>query len=351
MRKIYVVLISSFLAVQFISCRTEESVKTFERPVKVFKTQSLEYLSNSYVGTVASDEISNLAFKMPGQIIQLPIENGQRVRKGELIAAIDPRDYQLQLESSKANFITSKSQLERSENLVAKDAISRQQYEAVEAAFARDKSAYENAQIMVSETKIYAPFSGIIEKRYVENYQRVQASETVVKLIDPANLEVNFTLPESNITYMSAPSKEFFVEFETYPGVQFKAKVTKFVDVSVGGSGVPVTVVIDDDKFDLSKYIIRPGFSCSVTLRIDNSTQDGVTYIPISAIYNNVGSKGDSVWIYNPTDKRVSLKGITTGELFGNDFIVVKSGITPGDDVVSAGVYQLENGQKVKLLK
>lgn len=351
MKKIFTLVIVALMTQSFFGCKPKEKVQTFERPVKLYKTKALQYYTTSYVGTVKSDEISNLAFKMSGQLRKLSVVEGEKVSKGQFIAEIDPIDYNLQLESSKAAYVNSKSQLERYEKLVAKDAISRQQFESAQANFVRDKSAYETAKSMLSETKIYAPFSGIIEKKFVENYQRIQPTEPVVRLINPSNLEITFTLPESNIAYMSAPSKQFYVEFEAYPGVQFNAKVTKFVDSSVDGSGVPVTVIIDDSKFNLEKFIIRPGFSCTIFLRLDNKSATGTTSIPISALYSSPETGKDGVWLYNSKTNTVELKDVTTGELFGSDNIVIKDGIEPGAEIVSAGIYQLVDNQKVKVLK
>lgn len=350
MKKKFILLSAIFLS-QIVSCGQEPKVQTFIRPVKVYKTTSLDKLTTSYTGTLKSDEISNLAFKMPGQIIKLSVVDGQKVSKGTFIAEIDPSDQILQQESAKANFINSKSQLERFEKLVSKGAISQQQYESAQANFVRDKSAYENATNMLSETKIYAPFSGIIEKRFVENYQRVQATEPVVRLINPNNLEIVFTLPESNIRFMSTSDKEFFVEFEEYPQKRFRARLTKFIDSSVDGSGVPVTIVIDDPSFNILEYLVRPGFSCTVFLVVNNKGVKGTTSVPISAVYSSLENGKEGVWVYDPATSTVNLKPITIEGLYGKDLVIIKEGITPGEEVVTAGIYQLVDGQKVKLLK
>lgn len=333
------------------SCGQEQQVTTFERPVKLYKVESLGYITKSYTGKVVAEQISNLAFKMGGQLVKLNVEDGQKVTKGEFIAEIDPIDYSLQLDAAKAAYINSKAQLERYQKLIAKQAISQQQLEGAQANYARDKSNYDNAISMVGETKIYAPFSGIIEKRLVDNFQRVQPAEPVVKLVNLNQLEVSFILPESNISYMSSPDKEFFVQFETYPDVQFKAKVTKFVESSPDGSGVPVTVVIDDSRFNLQTYNIKPGFSCMVFLKIKNTSLKDVTAVPITAIYSNLGTTGDNVWVYNRATSTVELQKVSIGELFGKDMIVINSGLKPGDEIVSAGVSHVVNGQKVKVLK
>ena len=334
-----------------LSCTGKSGVVTFSRPVKLYEVESMRFFERNYPGVVKSERTSNLAFKMSGQLVKLNVENGQRVAKGEFIAEIDPIDYNLQLDAARAAYINSKSQLERYSRLIAKQAISQQEYESVQAAYKRDKSNFDNAMSMVRETKLYAPFSGIIERRYVDNYQRVQPSEPVVRLIDPEALEVDFTLPENNIDLMKSGDKQFYIPFEASPATRFKAKVTKFVDASPDGSGVPVTVALDDPSFDIRKYTVRPGFSAEVTLSIVNDDAADITAVPVTALRGGLTGSADSVWIYNKRDSTVTLHGVTTGELFGKDMISVTDGLVPGDEVVTAGVYQLVDGEKVRPLR
>lgn len=352
MKKIKTLLLFAMIGGSLASCSgKKQPVQTFERPVKLYTAESLRFLTRSYPGIVKAEQTSNLAFKMGGQLIKLNVENGQKVTKGEFIAQIDPIDYTLQLESAKAAYINSKSMLERYQRLVAKQAISQQEFESIQANYIRDKSNYENAVSMVGETKIYAPFSGIIEKRFVDNYQRVQPAEPVVKLINPSNLEVYFTLPENNISAMRNANKQFYVEFEAYPAQLFTAKVTKFVDASPDGSGVPVTVVVDDAAYNQQKYNIRPGFSCTVILKTENTDMRDVVSVPITAIKSNIETAKDSVWVYNSAKKDVEIRGVKLGDLFGSDMVVIESGLEPGEKVVSAGVTQLVNGQQVNVLQ
>ncbi len=343
-------LLAILSALCMTSCIETPQVKSFIRPVKVTKVESLSHITRSYTGTVRSDQVSDLAFKMPGQVVVLAIEEGQFIKKGQLIAKIDPTDYTLQLQSAMANFKNTESQMERYKNLRAKDAISQQQFEAMEAAYVRDQAALDNAKNMLAETKIYAPFSGVVVKKHIENFQRVQAMQSVVKIIDPTNIEISFTLPESNIRYMNLPNKALSVKFDEVPDMRFKARLNKFVDVSIDGSGAPVTVVIDDKNFGQYRSLIRPGFACSVELTIDDESQKGCYILPTTAIYNKASGDGDGVWVFNPTTSTVQLRKVITGELIGVDNVVVKSGLQGDETVVSAGTSLLVDGQKVKLL-
>lgn len=346
-----ILLIVGVGAMLLSSCARHVEPTTFQRPVKLYRVQSMRLFERTYPGVVKSRQTVTLAFKMSGQLINVGVTNGQKVDKGSLIAQVDPTDYRLALESARAAYLNSKSQLERYSRLITRQAISEQEYESAKAAYERDKSTYDNATDMLGQTKLFAPFSGIIENCYVDNYQRIQAAEPIVKLINPDNLEVNFTMPENNIDLMKAPRKEFFITLEAYPTVRFKAKVIKFVDASPDGVGVPVTVAFDDASFSAARYDVRPGFSADVTLSIVNDMLSDITAIPITALRSSLDGKSDSVWVYNKADSTVTLKGIETGELFGKDMIAVTEGLVPGQEVVTAGVYQLVDGQKVKPLE
>ena len=115
------------------------------------------------------------------------------------------------------------------------------------------KAAFEYAQNQLEQTKLRAPFDGFIQKKYVENYQKVQAGQGIVCLINPNKLQIQYTMPETNITYFSTPY-QIYVEFDNYKGIRFKAKVKEYVEASPDGSGVPVFLYIDDPEFNLNKY-------------------------------------------------------------------------------------------------
>lgn len=344
-------LILSILAVVLSSCGgNRTAVTTFSKPVEVVQVKSLEYINSSFTGVVKAVQTSNLAFKTGGQIIKLSVEDGEKVAKGQFIAEVDPIDYNLKLEAAKAAYIKSKSQLERFTRLIERDAISKQEFEGVQAAFTNDKVNFENAVSMLKETKIYAPFNGIIEKRFVENYQRVQPSEPIVTLIDPNNLEMKFTVSETSFHLMSAENIQFFVKFEAYPNEKFKAKLTKIVNSLVGG-GFPVTVQIADSTFSTSKFNVKPGFSCTVYLEVHNIKNKDLIAVPATAIFSNMASNANYVWIYNKQTSSVSQKQVEIETLYGQSEVIINKGLVPGDEIVTAGIYSLVEGEKVKVIK
>lgn len=344
----YVVfVIAAFLSV---SCGGKKNgYQDITRPVRVVKVESLGSIQKMYTGVVEAEEYSKLAFKVSGPLIEMNVDAGQKVKKGTVVAAIDPLDYRLKYEANKAAYITASSQLERNKNLLSMQAISKQEYEIAEANYIQAKSAYETSQNTLGDTKLVAPFSGFVEQKFVENYQKVQTGEPVIKLVNPDKLEIGFILPETSVELTRIPLK-VSVEFDTYKGLWFSAKVKEFVDASPDGSGIPVKLVIDDERFQRDKHNIYPGFSCKVSLQMENSAANSYI-VPLSAVFRDLNTEETSVWLYDAATGKVNRQKVITDQLFGNDRVMISDGLKSEDVIVVAGVNYITDGQQVNVLK
>lgn len=342
-------LILGLCAVLSVSCHGKKETKqNIVRPVRVVKVESLDALKKVYTGVVEAEEYSKLAFKVSGPLIAMNVEAGQKVTKGTVIAVVDPLDYNLQYEANKAGYITAKSQMERNKKLLAMQAISTQDYEIAEANFVKAKSAYETSQNTLSDTKLRAPFDGFVEQKYVENYQKVQPGESIIKLVNPNKLQVNFILPETDVRLTRIPMN-VKVEFDTYKGTWFSAKVKEFVDASPDGSGIPVKISIVDSRFTRDKYNIYPGFSCKVALSIENNIKNSYI-VPLSSVFKDLKTNEVSVWLYDAATGSVKRQKVETEQLLGSDSVVIRAGLKDDDVIVVAGVTYITDGQKVNVL-
>ena len=292
-------LIPVFVLAALMSCSQPPVKEQGPRPVKLTEVTSLNLVEKSFSGVVSPDQFSDLAFKMSGPLISLNVDEGQKVRTGQVVAEIDPQDFKWEYEAKKASFQTAEAQLQRAKKLLSKQAISKQEYETTEASYSNAKAAFEYAQNQLEQTKLRAPFDGFIQKKYVENYQKVQAGQGIVCLINPNKLQIQYTMPETNITYFSTPY-QIYVEFDNYKGIRFKAKVKEYVEASPDGSGVPVFLYIDDPEFNLNKYKVAVGFSCRVVLHIESASfNEGAVLAPLSAIVASEENNDKFVFVYN----------------------------------------------------
>ena len=332
------------------ACQEKAEKQEFIRPVKLAEATSVNVIEKSFPAVVSADQFSNLAFKMSGPLVAMNIQEGQRVKKGTVVAQIDETDYRLDLDAKKASFENALSQKNRAEILLTKNAVSIQEYESSKTAYTNAKSAYEVAKKTLEDTKLRAPFDGFIQKKYVENYQRVQSGQQVVCLINPEKIQIQFNIPETNIMYFSQPNT-IYVEFDNYKGKFFKARVKEYVEASPEGSGVPVFLKIDDPEFDINKYKTSVGFSCRVIIKIENPTDVTGVGVPLSAIVFDNKTNSKVVYIYDANEQKVRKCAVTDkGLILGRDEVIVEGNLQVGQSIVSAGANKLVDGQQVKVL-
>lgn len=345
----YAVLLAIVMLSASCAKKNGNELSKIERPVRVEQVNGLGQLERVYTGIVEAKEYSNLAFKVSGPLINMNVTAGEKVKKGSVIAVVDPLDYQLKNDANKAAYITAKSQMERNEKLLQMQAISKQEYEIAQANYVQAKSAYEASQNTLKDTKLVAPFDGFVEMKFVENYQKIQVGEPIIKLVNPSMLEVGFVMPETSVEWTRIPLT-IKVEFDTYKGTWFEAKVKDFVDASPDGSGIPVKLEITDPRFSRDKYDIYPGFSCKVQLQVKNNLEDSFV-VPLSAVFKNQKSNQTCVWIYSAQTGQVTQRVVKIDQLIGSDGVMLTDGVTDSDVIVVAGVNYLTEGQKVKVLK
>lgn len=340
-RILFFILIATIL-----SCRGGEGTHSREpRPVKCVVASSLTHISRDFAALSTADDASNLAFKIGGRVIDVPVAKGMYVRRGALLAELDDRDVRLQVDAAKAAYDELQSRLHRANRLLEHDAISLQEVESIESSVAQARSAYENSLDLLSDTRITAPFDGVIERTYVDAFQRVASGETVVRIVNPVSTTVGFTAPESLVAELSKSTTHYTVVFDAYPDMHFTAVIKSFARTSSDAYGFPVSLRLVD--VDTARYKISPGMTCIATVTMPESDRLTVV-LPLTSIYAPA-TGGNYVWVVGEDD-RVHSTEVKLGSPIGRDSIVVLYGVRAGDRVVSAGVYQLNEGDRVRVL-
>jgi RND family efflux transporter MFP subunit len=216
----------------------------------------------------------------------------------------------------------------------------------LESAVAQASSAYSNAQDLLADTRIVAPFDGVVERTYVDAFQRVASGETVVRIVNPVSTTVSFTSPESLVTLLGDATTHFRVIFDAWPDTPFVAVIKSFARTSSDALGFPVSLRLID--VNTRMYNITPGMTCVVTVTTPESDRDAVV-LPLVAIYAPVGG-GSYVWVVDD-DSVVHCNRVVLGSLAGRDSVVVLQGVDVGDKVVVAGVYRLYDGERVHVIE
>ena len=305
----------------------------------------VDYIERDFAGMATADDAVNLAFKISGQILSVDVSKGDYVKKGELLARLDPRDVELQKAADRSQFERAKSQYERMQRLLDHEAVSQQEYESARAQYVQAQSAYENSKDLLSETNLRAPFGGVIERTYVDTYQRVQSGQTILRLVNPMSTTVEFTMPEKSLPLLFDSTIRFSVTFDNIPNRQFVARLDTYAKTSSDASGFPVSLKIE--RGEAERYRISPGMTCQVMMHTQGvGVKQSTLVVPLSAIYAPA-SGGEYVWRVT-SDGRVKLSPVTLGEVYGRDMVSITSGLAAGAEIVTAGVYKLRDGDSVK---
>lgn len=336
-----------FIAIALVSCsgRHDNPHNHSPKPVKSVVAQSVEYITRDFAALSTADDAVTLAFKLSGRVVDVPVAKGMTVASNQTLAVLDSRDVELQVEALRSAYHEAQSRLRRARRLLEYNAISTQEVESLESSVAQAESAYNNALDMLADTRIVAPFNGVIERVYVDTYERVSSGQAIVRIVRPRSTSVGFTAPEYILNALESPTTNYTVLFDAYKGVEFNAAMKSFARTSSDALGFPVSLRLTD--VDTLHYDISPGMTCIAKVAIIERDSSAVS-LPLTAIYAPI-SGADYVWVISE-DNRVEMRRVTLGELTGDSSVVVLDGVAAGERVVSAGVYHLTNGQKVRLL-
>ncbi|WP_369854875.1 efflux RND transporter periplasmic adaptor subunit [Candidatus Thalassolituus haligoni] len=331
---------------------SSEKTATVARPGEIYQVvSSKDALLRRFPGQVeASDEVS-LAFRVPGELLELPAQAGKRVKAGEVLARLDPADYQLQLDERQARFNLANSQFERIENLFQQRQVSKAQYDQSKAELDISKAALGAARSNVSYTTLKAPFAGVIAEVYVDNHQSMAAGTPLLKLQARGQLVVSIQVPEQLMIQLSQSGSSYHpdVEFDALPGQRFKATYKEHntqADPATGSYRLLVTLPKPADLNPL------PGMSASVYADLNQilAVNDSNVLVPAQAIFQQAkqatGSKQGMVWRLNEQNELVA-QAVETGRLTQEGLEIV-AGLKPGDRILAAGVHQAREGMVIR---
>ena len=332
-------------------CRKEEKEvrRQVVRPVKVMTVRSsASTLTISFPGTVRAARRAVLSFKVSGPLVKLPVEEGQRVKKGDLIAQIQKRDFQTALEEARARALEAERQFRRYKELYARKQVSRADYDRYRAARDVARAQLEDARNQLRDTSLLAPFDGVISKRYVENFQKVQAQEPIVNLQDITRIEILIDVPEQVMAEIRDKEEklEIVASFDAIPGKEFPVKVKEYSTQADPATQTYQVVLIMDQPGEAN---ILPGMTALVTARSTLEAGAGTRTItvPAIAVMDAAGNR-PYVWVLDRKTGTVHRRFVTVGPITGSRNIVIRKGLKGGETIVIAGVTQLEEGMKVR---
>lgn len=335
----------------FSSCGSDEEVKRERvRPVKSLIIGNIgDPSGKGFPGVTKETQESEMSFRVDGQIVKLNVREGAKVKKGALIAEIDSRDYKVAVQSTEARYNQTKAESDRFYRLWKKGSVAKNDYERRFANYLEAEAAWEDAKNALSDTKLYAPYTGFFGSKMVDVGTEVRPKQTITTIVDLSVIEVNAIIPEQ-LAVQFLNFDKYDVIIETYPDMVFTATL-KELEKKPTAEGYPLHLFLDHVNKSSNQTKVSAGMSCRVNITLKQTGEEDNIIIPITAVFEGDSENSMAVWIIEPENNTVKKHAVIVGDIVGNDNIHIVQGLSMGQHIVVAGVHRLTEGDKVNILE
>lgn len=303
----------------------------------------------SYAGDVQAKQQTALAFRVGGQIVERYVDTGDRVKIGQILAKLDVKDAQLQMNSARAQLESAQSaakvaadEFKRFQQLLPINAVSRSQYDAVknqyDSANAALKQAQSNYDVSANQTgynQLVANKNGVITERNIEVGQVISAGQPAYQMAIDGDREVVIGVPEQAISSIKV-GQDAWITLWSKPNDKFAAYVREISPAADQSRTFSVKVALKEGQ-----SAIQLGQSARVFF---SQNIQNILSVPLSSV--SATENQAYVWVVNP-NQTLHKVNVTLGA-YGRDSVPVLSGLQAGQWVVVGGVHLLREKQKIK---
>ncbi|MDX2478774.1 MAG: efflux RND transporter periplasmic adaptor subunit [Desulfuromusa sp.] len=353
-----------------VSCGDKEVIeKDVIRPIRAMKIADVEPFGGRwYPGQATATQEANMSFRIHGTVYRIPVDIGDEVKQGALLARLDPKDYQVELDDANAQQHKASFGLELAESEYARvarvfekdaGAVSKSlvdtrkaQKDSAGAQVLSAKAAVERATDNLRYTYLKAPFDGVVVEKFVQQFEDVQAKQEVVRVLDNSSIEFTVQIPETLMEHVDIlKNVGAFVVFDTYPDVEIPAKVKEIgKEASKTTRTYPVTLImVQPDDFK-----ILPGMAgkakadkAATALIAEDIGMVGFE-IPITAVFSDDAEK-TFVWVVEQNSNQVNKREVSLINL--TEVGAMVTGLETGETIATAGVNVLIEGQQIRILE
>ncbi|GEN26604.1 hemolysin secretion protein D [Halovibrio variabilis] len=317
------------------------------RPVKLVTLEAGSATAlRQFPARVEATTRSNLSFRMAGELLELNVSPGQQVSEGDIIARIDDRNAQSELDSARSRLELAKAMLERMRYTLERGAVSQAQFDEAESEWRAARATFEQAQEQVAHTKLRAPYDGVIAQVPVDNRQIVQVQETVAVIQQPGQLDVVFHLPEQIVQRMPRNDGAPFgdaLAFEVRFGNSDTPYLAQLASYTTQASAQSLAYEITLTLPQPDDITLLDGMSANVrldlgALQAENSPP--LWRLPPDAVsYVGDDPEQAQVWRFVEPDS-VEAVAVDVGRLTAKG-LEVSGDLAAGDRIVAAGAHRL----------
>ena len=292
----------------------------------------------SLVGTLAPNEQVELRSETDGTVVEINFEEGQPVEERRLLIRLDDTKLAAQLAEAEANFKLSENNLQRARDLLEGQLISSSEFDQTAAAFAANDATVKLRQRQLADTKVFAPFEGIVGARMISPSQVVTRSTTLTWLVDLDPLKVEINVPERFLSQV-LPGQEIQLQVSAFPEEEFVGTVffvSPFVNADSRTALVKATVTNPDQR-------LKPGMFAGLDLTLQ--VRENAIVVPEVAI-SQVLEGGRATVMIVTADNKAELRSVRVG-LRTEGRVEITEGLNEGEKVIVEGLQKIGPGMPV----
>ena len=331
------VLIIAFLA----GCGSKEEQKKTELPVKVvvkeiLQEQQVELLS--YSGTIEADNTVSFGFSVPGRITSVLVQEGEPVHTGQLLATIETTEYENAALIANASLEQTADNYRRFNELYSKGSLPERDYIAAKSALSQATANKNLLAKHLADTKLYAPFSGIISAKLTERGAMASPGVPAFTLLKTDQVYAKASIAESEINKLSI-GKDALI---TIPVLKDSMK-GKISIINPQADNVSKTYIVKI-RLKNGQGKLLPGMIAE--MQINSGKKKDVIVIPANAV---VRDADDITYVFVAGENKKAIrKRIVASGVLGDNEVIIGSGLNTGDKVVIEGQTKLEDGRDVQ---
>lgn len=335
-------LMATFPLFALLSCSKESKTQeqVFRNVILSEVEAPSQTTSRNYSGIIEEGKSVNAAFMTGGKLLSLNAKEGDRVRKGQLLASLDDTDYKIGVNQLQVQFHQMEAEKKRMDEMFARHNVAPNDYEKFEAGFEQLKLQLDMAMNKLGYTKLYSPSDGFVTFKYMQPGELVDAGTPIYKITDDTQLEVSVDLPLQ--VYLDR--NEIKDAYGSVPNVPdpIPLKIVSFTPDADNNQLYHMKL----DVPSLYKKELTTGMNISVTIEMNNEIV-GESLIPSRSIFDE--NDVTYVWIFNENDSTLTKKQVNViGQPIGSNSMVY--GLSGSEKIVSTGVKQLKEGEKVNVV-
>ena len=356
-----VCVLVAIAALVMVGCSDDES-PVAQEVVRAIKTYEISEpaggVTRSYSGTLKATDTSALGFAVAGTVKMVKAAQGDSVKKGQVLAELDKRVFQLEVNAARAEldkaqstYVEKQSDVERKKILFQKGWVTKAALEQATstAAGANAQLNFARARLGVGErnlanTTLTAPFDGRIADRKIEPFQEVSAGQALFQINSEGALEIDISVSDSIVSRLNVGAT-VKIDVTTAENCGCTARITEIGTASGTGNTVAVTAALIDGP-----QTMLPGMSAQVEIPLASDEKDPGFLVPLTAIAEGDDRARGYLFVFDRATNVVRKTAIEGGDGISGNLVGVTGNLKPGDLVAAAGVSFLRDGQRVKLL-